>query len=140
MPVRNRIISLLLAPIVVFLWCIGWSLYWIGLKRNRAVAKPKLSRENDLTFIVPVPEQKDAIYKPHSRRLCGQQIISYRRCFTHFGKAHFLQKNGFVSKFCFTPTVKPGKKLREASSFSPRFKSPSSLHPIAFRDTLFHKP
>jgi len=58
MPVRNRAISLLLMPVVVFLWFIGWSLYWFGLKRRTEMPQPKSPHEKDLTFIVPVLENK----------------------------------------------------------------------------------
>jgi len=45
-------------PIVVFLWFIGWSLYWIG---SREDAKPrKMPDQNELTFTVQMPEEKYA--------------------------------------------------------------------------------
>jgi len=59
MPRRNRAVTLMLMPMAVFLWCLGWSLYWSGSRKN-AMSQPKLSRDEDLTFIVPVPEQKVA--------------------------------------------------------------------------------
>ena len=31
---RNRIVVLLLAPILAVLWIIGWSLYWIGTQKQ----------------------------------------------------------------------------------------------------------
>jgi len=57
MPGRNRAILLLLMPVAVFLWCVGWGIYWFGSKRNGSVPR-KLLGEKDLTFVVPVPEQK----------------------------------------------------------------------------------
>jgi hypothetical protein len=49
-------------PIAVFLWCIGWSLYWIGSKREttKPKPKPKLSVQKELIIFVPTPEQKYA--------------------------------------------------------------------------------
>jgi len=45
-------------PIVIFMWLIGWSLYCIG---SREDAKPrKTSNQNELTFTVPIPEEKYA--------------------------------------------------------------------------------
>jgi hypothetical protein len=60
MPVRNRAILLLLMPMIVFFWCIGWSLYWLGQKREMAKPQPKMSRQENFAFIVPIPEQKVA--------------------------------------------------------------------------------
>jgi hypothetical protein len=47
-------------PIAVLLWCIGWSLYWIGPKRETTIPKPKLPVQKELTIFVPTPEQKHA--------------------------------------------------------------------------------
>jgi len=27
---RNRVVVIMLLPIIIFLWIIGWSLFWIG--------------------------------------------------------------------------------------------------------------
>ena len=50
--------NILLMPIVIVLWCIGWSLYWVGLKKE--TTKPKLSVQKELVIFVPAPEQKCA--------------------------------------------------------------------------------
>jgi hypothetical protein len=57
---RNRAVSFLLMPIAVFLWCIGWGLYWVGSKRESARPKPKLSVQKELVVFVPTPEEKYA--------------------------------------------------------------------------------
>jgi len=55
---RNRLVLLLMLPIVVFILFIGWSLYWIGSREND---KPrKASEQNELTFAVEMPEEKYA--------------------------------------------------------------------------------
>jgi len=55
---RNRLVLLLMLPIVVFILFIGWSLYWIGSREN---AKPrKTSEQNELTFAVEMREEKYA--------------------------------------------------------------------------------
>jgi len=46
--------------IIVFLWCIGWSLYWAGSKREPTIQKPKLLVQKELVIFVPTPEQKYA--------------------------------------------------------------------------------
>ncbi len=60
MPKRNRSVSFLLMPIGVFLWCVGWGLYWVGSKRKSTRAKPKLTVQKELEVLVPTPEQKYA--------------------------------------------------------------------------------
>jgi len=44
-------------PIVVFLWLIGWSLYWTGRKKQ-VVPKEKMSDRKELTFTLLTPEQQ----------------------------------------------------------------------------------
>jgi len=55
---RNRAALLFVLPIAVFIWFIGWSLYWVGSKRQ-AVA-PSMKPLDGVTFTVIVPEQKYA--------------------------------------------------------------------------------
>jgi hypothetical protein len=55
---RNRAALLLILPIAVFTWFIGWSLYLIGFRGK--VAKPRKMPENGLTFTVLMPEKKYA--------------------------------------------------------------------------------
>jgi hypothetical protein len=56
---RNRVALLLILPVVIFIWLIGWSLYWIGSKGR--VAKPrKIIDRKELTFTVLMPEEKYA--------------------------------------------------------------------------------
>jgi len=45
-------------PIAVFLWLIGWSLYWIGCKKQGVKPKERLPDRKELTFAVITPEQK----------------------------------------------------------------------------------
>jgi hypothetical protein len=57
MPKRNRIAALLMVPIAVFLWCIGWGLYYTGWKKEKT--RPKaISEANNLTFAVLLPEKQ----------------------------------------------------------------------------------
>ena len=58
---KNRAISFLLIPLVAVVWCIEWSLYWLGVKRDTINPQPKTSRGKDMAFFVPIPEQKEAI-------------------------------------------------------------------------------
>ena len=57
MPKLNRaVLLLLMLPIVIFIWFIGWSLYWIG--STREVNKPRKIDQKELTFTVQMPEEK----------------------------------------------------------------------------------
>jgi flagellar basal body-associated protein FliL len=48
---RNRIITILLLPIVIFVFIIGWALYWIGKQQtstNRETPrKPNTAKDAD---------------------------------------------------------------------------------------------
>jgi hypothetical protein len=45
-------------PLVVFMWFFGWSLYWIGSRKD---SKPReMAEQNELTFTVQMPEEKYA--------------------------------------------------------------------------------
>ncbi len=55
---RNKSALLLVLPIAVCIWIIGWILYWEGAKGS-ATEKSKIT-ENGLTFSVLMPEQKCA--------------------------------------------------------------------------------
>jgi hypothetical protein len=58
MPKRNKVALLFVLPIAVFIWFIGWSLYWVGSKGKTAT--PSAKPLNGLTFSVLMPEQKYA--------------------------------------------------------------------------------
>jgi hypothetical protein len=55
---RNRAALLLILPVAVFTWFIGWSLYWIG--SGGKVAKPSKMPDSGLTFTVLIPEEVHA--------------------------------------------------------------------------------
>jgi hypothetical protein len=56
---RNRVALFLMLPIVIFIWFVGWSLYWIGSRRE--VGKPRKNiDQKELTFTVLMPEEKYA--------------------------------------------------------------------------------
>jgi hypothetical protein len=49
-------------------------LYWLESKRKNAMPRPKLVREKDLAFIVPFPQQREAV-KP----LCSNEAQSAKK-------------------------------------------------------------
>lgn len=61
MPRRNRALSIMVMPIAILLFFIGWSLNWTGSKKEPRRHKVKLSGQEELAFIVPIPEQQHAI-------------------------------------------------------------------------------
>jgi len=61
MPRRKRALSIMVMPIAILLFFIGWSLYWIGPKKEPRRNKVKLPGQKELAFIVPTPEQQHAI-------------------------------------------------------------------------------
>jgi hypothetical protein len=50
-------------PIVTLLWLIGWSLYWIGSRKEQHKEKAQLTHRTELTFIIPTPEMQHAMAK-----------------------------------------------------------------------------
>jgi hypothetical protein len=57
MPKRNKAIAIIMMPLAIFLWVIGWSLFQAGSKKEprRQQVEPPIKKE--LTFIVQIPEQ-----------------------------------------------------------------------------------
>jgi len=60
MPRRNRALTLLLIPITIFIWCIGWGLYVIGSKKESTKLMAKSSVQQGLVIFVPTIEQNYA--------------------------------------------------------------------------------
>jgi flagellar basal body-associated protein FliL len=48
MPKKKRIFVLLAIPVAAILWCIGWSLYWIGEKKEKSKPAP-VNKTRNLT-------------------------------------------------------------------------------------------
>ncbi|MGD0977611.1 MAG: hypothetical protein ABR962_00550 [Candidatus Bathyarchaeia archaeon] len=63
---RNRFITLLFLPIAVFLWMIGWAMFWIGTRREQETQQIQqgISSEDESITIIPMipeePEQREA--------------------------------------------------------------------------------
>ena len=54
---RRRLLGLLMVPIGVLVWCVGWSLVWIGGTKEKL--KPKLAEQKrNLAFSMLLPEPK----------------------------------------------------------------------------------
>lgn len=57
MPRQNKLGMLLVLPIVIFLWFVGWSLFWAGSMAESVKPEP-VSDQNGLYFTVLIPEEK----------------------------------------------------------------------------------
>jgi uncharacterized membrane protein len=56
---RNKAVSILVLPLALFFWVIGWVFYWLGSPKKNS-AKDKVKNVAQLKFAVLVPEQKCA--------------------------------------------------------------------------------
>jgi flagellar basal body-associated protein FliL len=43
---RKRAVIAVLLPVVIFLWIVGWSLYWMSLQKTREKAEPARSKDS----------------------------------------------------------------------------------------------
>jgi lysylphosphatidylglycerol synthetase-like protein (DUF2156 family) len=53
---KRKAIVFLMAPLLVFIWLVGWSLCWLGSKK--AAQLKKTLDLNELPLIVLMPEKK----------------------------------------------------------------------------------
>jgi len=52
---RNKVIMFLVLPAIIFLWIIGWGLYWIGhQKETQKANSPSSPKEKDHVDLVPI--------------------------------------------------------------------------------------
>jgi len=59
---RKRSKLLLLAlPIIVFIFFMGWSMYWIGDQKRPKAKTRKAAKDDGVTFLPVVPEEKQTI-------------------------------------------------------------------------------
>jgi hypothetical protein len=57
---RNRLIKLLLLPLALFLWIIGWSMMWAGTRKEQET-RPKTANEEqeNVTMMPFLPEEQE---------------------------------------------------------------------------------
>jgi len=63
---RNRIMTLFLLPVLIFIFFMGWSMYWIGGQKrpDKGAKKTKLkepSKKDNVTFMPIILEEKPEI-------------------------------------------------------------------------------
>jgi hypothetical protein len=56
---RNRIIVALLFPALVLVWLVGWSLYWIGRKKEGEAKPPRKRGAPNITLIPAMSVEKE---------------------------------------------------------------------------------
>jgi hypothetical protein len=53
---RNRAFIAILLPAIIFLWIVGWSLYWIGHQRESRETQPASSpKKEDYVTLEAIP-------------------------------------------------------------------------------------
>ena len=50
---RNRLVTVLLLPVLVVTWFIGWSLYWVGSRKDREQPKIRVKHQEEHVTLMP---------------------------------------------------------------------------------------
>jgi hypothetical protein len=50
---RNRLATILLLPVFVIAWFIGWSLYWAGSRKDREQTKASTKHQEEHITLIP---------------------------------------------------------------------------------------
>ena len=63
---RNRAMTLFLLPVLIFIFLMGWSMYWVGsqkrpLKRAKKTKLKEPSKKDNVTFMPIILEEKPEI-------------------------------------------------------------------------------
>ncbi len=58
---RNNTLVLLLLPMLVFIFFMGWSMYWIGNQKRPNKAKREAPKEDNVTLLPAVFEEPQQI-------------------------------------------------------------------------------
>jgi hypothetical protein len=67
---RSRAVTLLFLPVLVVVWLVGWSLYWIGGKKDRERLGKKMERKEDHVTLIPasaVEQENENVEMPERR-------------------------------------------------------------------------
>ena len=71
---RNRIITILLFPVIAFIFMIGWILYWIGKHQTKTKEKPQ---RNSSSVVKDVEEtEEDSIEVGLMEELDEEQVTA----------------------------------------------------------------
>ncbi|PIU58934.1 hypothetical protein COS86_06900 [Candidatus Bathyarchaeota archaeon CG07_land_8_20_14_0_80_47_9] len=59
---RNRVIRLLILPIAIFLWIIGWTMLWAGSRKEQETQRTQAEtapEDESITIIPMIPEEPE---------------------------------------------------------------------------------
>ncbi|MCX8153894.1 MAG: hypothetical protein N3E52_05630 [Candidatus Bathyarchaeota archaeon] len=51
---RNRAVILMLLPAIIFIWVIGWSLYWIGQQKDQYKINQSTLKKKEHVHLIPI--------------------------------------------------------------------------------------
>jgi flagellar basal body-associated protein FliL len=54
---RKRTFLIMLLPIVILLWAIGWSLFWTGSETNARTTRAKAKKDNGIEIVAAPLEE-----------------------------------------------------------------------------------
>lgn len=56
---HNRLIKLFLLPVAVFFWIIGWTMMWVGTRKEQET-RPEIATEGHSITIMPmIPDEQE---------------------------------------------------------------------------------
>jgi Tfp pilus assembly protein PilO len=70
---RNRIITILLLPIIVFVFIIGWALYWVGKQQDSNREPPRVNTAKDAGTGEQEPIEIGVIEELMEKQLTAEQ-------------------------------------------------------------------
>jgi len=62
---RSNAMALLLLPALIFIFFLGWSMYWTGNKKDQKHAKTKAPEKENVTLLPAVFEEPEQITIEH---------------------------------------------------------------------------
>jgi hypothetical protein len=57
---RNRVVAVIMLPIAIFLWVIGWCLFWAGSQRNSHRIRAT-DNEDFVSITTALPEKQEVL-------------------------------------------------------------------------------
>ena len=56
---RNRLIKVLLLPVVVFVWMVGWAMMWAGTLKEEETRPETVKKEGLIKIMPMMPEEQE---------------------------------------------------------------------------------
>ena len=67
MRIRNRAVILILLPVTIFLWLIGWTLYWTGSRNKHPAPKKAAETNTTISTAILLEDYEESNANPCSR-------------------------------------------------------------------------